>query len=912
MAQNLRPIVIDGCNVAITHGNKEVFSCRGIKICVDYFKSRGHNNVTAFVPMRCKESFTFDYPIKEKEILFQLESEQVLVFTPSRSFGGKRIVCHDDLYVLNLASQNDGVVVSNDTYRDLINRNPKFKKVVEERLLMYSFVNDIFMPPDDPLGRHGPSLDVFLTITQGPLSPNCPYGRKCTYGSKCKYNHPERGNQPYKTVTERLLEEAYNKMLEDDANGTDSKEMHVNGKAKLVHTASLPPNLPLYDNNVTKTFTSSSVPVKKIPLHRTKHLLAQSLSVPLDGKKVAADEKVGNENGLENGPIDGGTTSLSDVKNESHRTIGIQTCDNTYSNEQDCGVAKNYGLSQIEAFINNRNSTLKTCPFGKKCIYGNRCKYFHPERCNQHLKAMTERLLQELKILEEQAKNVNIQKKVKIHEKAKLSHTASLPPNLSVCNNRVKQPAASMVKKTPLHRTKNLSVARSLSLPLDSKKLAAAQNGTYNGPKNGDAIQNSCKNLLIEANRNSHLKMPTQSNIQHANQIKNTVQAISAKGVTSLDSPRSSISNSIPINCPYGKKCTYGHKCKYNHPERCNQPYKIVTERIVKETCDKMVEILARNNSISSLYGHEKVKLSHTASLPSSLTLYDRHLQQQQKQQQSQLYKKPALQKTRHPVVGQSISFPLDSRKFDANQPCQILKKFPNSTKNLGQLYSNRSSENDCYSAKNSSLPTKTSSEKTLARKFSLYDSPSNLLRLSPPICPYGNKCTYGNKCKFYHPERANQPSRRATERLLEGAYSKVLQAQASQAVEKLNLQEKSKLTHTASLPPNLTLCNVQLSSPSVKTILPEKAMHTPIGQSMSYPLETKKPSGTQNQDHSVSLMSNNSSPSTSNSYNISSDLENSFYQDISLNFCDTILSEDRQNLVIEEFTSLSLQDLVN
>jgi ribonuclease ZC3H12 len=74
--------------------------------------------------------------------LNQLEKEKILVFTPARRIGGKRVVCYDDRYILKLAAENDGVVVSNDNYRDLINEKPEYKKVVEERLLMFSFVND--------------------------------------------------------------------------------------------------------------------------------------------------------------------------------------------------------------------------------------------------------------------------------------------------------------------------------------------------------------------------------------------------------------------------------------------------------------------------------------------------------------------------------------------------------------------------------------------------------------------------------------------------------------------------------------------------------------------------------------------------------------------------------------------------
>lgn len=42
-------------NLSFSHGNKEVFSCRGIKLAVDWFLERGHKDVTVFVPAWRKE-----------------------------------------------------------------------------------------------------------------------------------------------------------------------------------------------------------------------------------------------------------------------------------------------------------------------------------------------------------------------------------------------------------------------------------------------------------------------------------------------------------------------------------------------------------------------------------------------------------------------------------------------------------------------------------------------------------------------------------------------------------------------------------------------------------------------------------------------------------------------------------------
>lgn len=78
----------------------------------------------------------------EQHVLEELERQAVLVYTPSRKVNGKRVVCYDDRYIVKLAYEKDGVIVSNDNYRDLQNENPEWKWFIEQRLLMFSFVND--------------------------------------------------------------------------------------------------------------------------------------------------------------------------------------------------------------------------------------------------------------------------------------------------------------------------------------------------------------------------------------------------------------------------------------------------------------------------------------------------------------------------------------------------------------------------------------------------------------------------------------------------------------------------------------------------------------------------------------------------------------------------------------------------
>ncbi|KAK7801443.1 hypothetical protein U0070_011811 [Myodes glareolus] len=90
---DLKHIVIDGSNVAITHGLKKFFSCRGIAIAVEYFWKLGNRNITVFVPQwRTRR----DPNVTEQHFLTQLQELGILSLTPARMVFGERIASHDD------------------------------------------------------------------------------------------------------------------------------------------------------------------------------------------------------------------------------------------------------------------------------------------------------------------------------------------------------------------------------------------------------------------------------------------------------------------------------------------------------------------------------------------------------------------------------------------------------------------------------------------------------------------------------------------------------------------------------------------------------------------------------------------------------------------------------------------------
>lgn len=132
--------------------------------------------------------------------------------------------------------------------------------MVSTRLLMYSFVDGRFIPPEDPLGKRGPKLDRFLQAGHPFTMIPCPYAKKCTYGIKCKYFHPERLNGMQISTTDRLLNKkslsarpsmAYEERF--NRNNMEQNNLDVpHDKLTRAQSLNLPNNVSFYLNNVKK------------------------------------------------------------------------------------------------------------------------------------------------------------------------------------------------------------------------------------------------------------------------------------------------------------------------------------------------------------------------------------------------------------------------------------------------------------------------------------------------------------------------------------------------------------------------------------------------------------------------------------------------------------------------------------
>ncbi|XP_055690673.1 NEDD4-binding protein 1 isoform X2 [Lutzomyia longipalpis] len=153
-----RFIVLDGSNIAFHHSiMKKVFSVEGLKIAIDYFENKGHECV-AVVPMfRSKARYSTN-----PNLLKDLNLRGKVIFSPSKNINGFSLSSYDDLLIMQVAEANDGVIVSNDNFADLLGQNIAWDTIIGTRVVGFTWFKDQFFIPLDPYGRDGPKINDIL------------------------------------------------------------------------------------------------------------------------------------------------------------------------------------------------------------------------------------------------------------------------------------------------------------------------------------------------------------------------------------------------------------------------------------------------------------------------------------------------------------------------------------------------------------------------------------------------------------------------------------------------------------------------------------------------------------------------------------------------------------------------------
>lgn len=153
---NKRLVILDGCNVACGFTNSPNFSVRGVEIALEMFKLKGHP-VIAIVPENRMQNMTDDQRKFEK-----LVAKRKIILTPCKNLPTNRACCYDDRFMLDIVNAMDGVIVSNDNFRDLVNENSDYNRIINSRVIGFTWVEELFLIPEDPYGKHGPKLNDIL------------------------------------------------------------------------------------------------------------------------------------------------------------------------------------------------------------------------------------------------------------------------------------------------------------------------------------------------------------------------------------------------------------------------------------------------------------------------------------------------------------------------------------------------------------------------------------------------------------------------------------------------------------------------------------------------------------------------------------------------------------------------------
>ena len=154
-----RPLlVLDLPNICMRHGDHKVFSCAGLAICIEYWRKKGFRRIVAFVPSHLlsyervgtqRKLVALGFKTRGEartqipdnvSLLLSLRDEGYVVATPPQDY--------DDSYCIRYAHKHGGYVVTNDRYRDCVQRGVG-RRWLDTHLLTFAFVKDEFLPNPD-------------------------------------------------------------------------------------------------------------------------------------------------------------------------------------------------------------------------------------------------------------------------------------------------------------------------------------------------------------------------------------------------------------------------------------------------------------------------------------------------------------------------------------------------------------------------------------------------------------------------------------------------------------------------------------------------------------------------------------------------------------------------------------------
>lgn len=152
-----RIILLDGTDIALEHGKHKIYSATGIKLANDYFRNLGNQTQIIIPAMRLNPGNCDDH-----FILHELKEKNLLILTPSFGIEDSKGMSLDDRFMLRIAFEHDTAILSNDSFKNLYLESTDYQKVIDNRIIPFSWNKDDLLIPEKPYGHNGPSLAEIL------------------------------------------------------------------------------------------------------------------------------------------------------------------------------------------------------------------------------------------------------------------------------------------------------------------------------------------------------------------------------------------------------------------------------------------------------------------------------------------------------------------------------------------------------------------------------------------------------------------------------------------------------------------------------------------------------------------------------------------------------------------------------